>query len=114
MKDIYSESYTELQENCLENSDYFNTHKTIINLRYVVALLGLQDNIKKTQILITEISSFCHEFDFDEHTKGNGYRSFIDLYESALKHSLKTLKCVSKNRRSWFFRKQFFLKLVDS
>lgn len=114
MRNVHSESFIELEENCLENIDYFNTHKTVIKLQYVVALLNLQDNIRKTQILITKIDSFCHEYDYDEHTKGNGYRSFIDLYESALRHSLKILKSVSKKRGNWFFRKQFFLKLVNS
>lgn len=112
MKEIHSESYSELQESCVENIDYFNTNKTVIKLQYVVALLNLQDNIRKTQILIKTIHSFCHEYDFDEHTKGNGYRSFIALYGSALRHSLNILRCVSKNRENWFFRKQFFLKLV--
>ena len=113
MRIIHSESYSELEENCLENIDYFNTNKTVIKLQYVVALLNLQEIIKSTQILIQEIDSFCHEYDFDEYTKGNGYRSFIALYGSALRHSINILKCVSKNRGKWFFRKQFFLKLVD-
>lgn len=112
MRKVHSEIYSELQESCLENIDYFNTNKSIIKLQYVVAFLNLQDNINKTQILINQIDSFCHEYDLDEHTIGNGYRSFIALYGSALKHSSKIVKSVSKNRGKWLFRKKFYLKLV--
>lgn len=60
-----------------------------------------------TQIIpiIENIESFASEYDFDEKTPGNGYRSFVYLVESAVRRVLKICEHVRNKRENIFFRK---------
>lgn len=60
--------------------------------------------------LITEIEEFMAEYDFDASTPGNGFRSFLMVFESAVHHSMKLSKYVTENRSGLLFRTNIYMK----
>lgn len=94
----------------VNNIDYYSTDDSTNGLKLHGALLGIIDQIEEAQPLIQEIELFCKAYDFDENTPGNGYRSFIKIFDCAFNHTQKLVKYVAENRSSLLFRKTNYTK----
>jgi hypothetical protein len=92
------------------NIDYYKSDDTANGLKLHGALLEIIDQIDGARPLYREIESFCSEYDLDEQTQANGYRSFLKVFDSAINHTFKILKYVTENRSGLLFRKTAYTK----
>lgn len=92
------------------NIDYFKSDDSANGLKIHEALMGIIDQLDEAQPLYREVESFCKLYDFDEKLKGNGYRSFLKIFDSAINHTLRILKYVMENRSGLLFRKTSYTK----
>lgn len=106
--------YDVLYELCQNNIEFFSKDVSMNGSKIHAAFLTLSLHIEFAKKKVAEIRSFCHEYDFDEHTKGNGYRSFIVVVDCSIKHSIKLCRNVLENRSSLLFRKSVYFKEVRS
>jgi hypothetical protein len=92
------------------NIDYYKKDESTNGLKLHGALVGIIDQLDEARPLYIEIESFAPKFDLDEHTKGNGYRSFLKVFDAGINHTFKILKYVTENRSSVFYRKNTYTK----
>jgi hormone-sensitive lipase len=92
------------------NIDYYSKDESTNGLKLHGAFLGIIDYIDEGRPLVEEIEVFCKEYDFDDITPGNGYRSFIKIFDSAINHTFKIVKYVTESRASLLFRKNTYTK----
>jgi Hormone-sensitive lipase (HSL) N-terminus len=92
------------------NMDYYEHDDSTNGLKLHNALIGIVDQIDQIRPLYRKIQSFCKDYDLDETTKANGYRSFLKVYDSAINHTMKILNYITKNRSSLIFRKNAYTK----
>lgn len=92
------------------NIDYFKSDDSTNGLKLHSALLGIIDQLDEAKPLYQEVESFCCLYDFDEKLKGNGYRSFLKIFDSAINHTMKIVKYVTENRSGLLFRKNAYTK----
>lgn len=74
------------------------------------SLSQLKAAIEKCVKVTNEIESFASEYDFDEYSTGNGYRSFVSVTESAIEKSNILLRQLIAARDSFFFSADNFNK----
>lgn len=70
----------------------------------IVNLRRLEASVERCFKFIEEIDNFAHEYDFDKETIGNGYRSFVDIFDSAVQRALEVGKKLIVDREKFFFR----------
>lgn len=99
-----------LQSIICNNIDYYKTDESTNGLKLHGAFLGIIDHLDEARPLIQEIELFCKDYDFDEHTPGNGYRSFVKVFDCAINHTLRIVKYVTESRSSLLFRKSTYTK----
>lgn len=92
------------------NIDYYKSDDSTNGLKIHGALLGIIDCIDEARPLIVEVESICKIYDFDDVTPGNGYRTFIKIFDSGINHTLKIVKYVTESRSSLLFRKNTYTK----
>jgi hormone-sensitive lipase len=92
------------------NIEYYKSDDSINGLKIHGALLGIIDHLDEARQHYRDVESFCKLYDFDENTKGNGYRSFLKILNMAINHIFKTLKYVTENRSGLLFRKNAYTK----
>ena len=92
------------------NIDYYKSDESTNGMKIHGAFLGIIDNLDEARPLVTEIEEFCELYDFDENTPGNGYRSFIKVFDCAINHTFKIVKYVTESRSSLLFRKNTYTK----
>jgi hormone-sensitive lipase len=102
----------ELTKLCQNNENFFKNDKTVAGSRILIAFERLKEFLGLSMPVVKEIESFAHTYDYDAKTPGNGYRSFIFIYESALEYSMRVCKYITENRGSLLFRKSLYLKYV--
>lgn len=105
--------YDVLYELCQNNIEYFAKDDTINGTKIHAAFQTLCLHIDYARSKVNEIRRFAHEYDFDEHTKGNGYRSFVIVVDSCIKYSIKLCRNVLENRSTLLFRKSVYFKEVS-
>lgn len=106
--------YDVLYELCQSNIEFFAKDDSMTGSKIHAAFLTLSLHIGFAKKKVAEISSFAHEYDYDEHTKGNGYRSFVIVVDCCIRHSIKLCRNVQENRNSLLFRKSVYFKEVSS
>ncbi|CAG9797696.1 unnamed protein product [Chironomus riparius] len=103
----------ELITMCMNNIEHYTTDKSFAGTRLCFNFEKLKDYLDKSVPVIKEIEEFAPYYDYDENTPGNGYRSFVFIFECALKYSMKTCQYITENRASLLFRKNLYLKELD-
>lgn len=106
--------FDSLIELCRNNIKYFASDETETGLRIHGAFVGLIDHIETARPLVKEVHEFVHEYDFDENTPGNGFRSFLYVVDSCVKTTLKLARYVMENRGTILFRKAIYVKEVEA
>lgn len=92
------------------NIDFFKSDESTNGLKLHGAFLGIIDQVDEALPLYQQIESFSKLYDFDEKLKGNGYRSFLKIFDSAINHTFKISKYVTENRSGLLFRKCSYTK----
>lgn len=92
------------------NIDYYKSDESTNGLKIHGALLGIIDQLEEARPLIQEIEQFCKAFDYDETTPGNGYRSFLKVFDCAINHTMRIVKYVTESRSGLLFRKSTYTK----
>lgn len=110
----YFALYEAFEDLCKNNIEYFRTDETENGFRLHGAFISLIDHLEIARKYVTEIKEFAHEYDFDETTPGNGYRSFLLVVRACLTHSLKLSSYIMQNRSSLLFRKSMYMKEVEA
>lgn len=90
------------------NIDYFDKAERYPLLQ--VALENLKNSVEICATLVKEISSFAPEYDFDKATPGNGYRSFIAIFDSAVKITTTLATQLIKSRENFLFKASSFAR----
>lgn len=107
------EMYDSLVDICQNNVRYFESDtKITANQHFLDAFRKILQHIPIIRQYITEFNGFAHEYDFDDRTPGNGYRSIVKATHKYVKHTVKVSKLIAENRGSLLFRKKIFLKYV--
>ncbi|XP_020716747.1 hormone-sensitive lipase isoform X1 [Ceratitis capitata] len=106
--------YAELLEQCAEHAEHFREDHSEKGQRLYAAFVAWQDFIRLANKLVLQIEAFAHKYDFDEHTPGNGYRSFISVTNSCITYGKSICKNLHATRAAMFFRKKHYMKEVES
>lgn len=102
--------YDALADICQNNVKYFECDESEIGQRFLCAFASVVDHLKIARELVAQIIQFVHEFDFDENTPANGYRSVIKAVQACINHSVKVCKYIAQNRSYLLFRKNMYMK----
>lgn len=94
------------------NLDYFDKNVKFIDLRE--KLSEFRVNVEKCSKKVEEIESFAGDYDFDSETPGNGYRSFVSTFESAVAKTTKICHRLIRNRGKILFRADNYAEYVQS
>lgn len=111
---IYYKFYNDLENLCVKNGVFFKDDPSERGQRLHAALVAWVDWIHLAKELVGKIRVFMHEYDFDEHTPGNGYRSFVNVTGACIEYGVKILENLTATRSTMFFRKKFYMKEVES
>lgn len=100
----------ELIDMSMSNVAFYERDQSSVGVKLRVIFEKLIECLRKSLPVITEIESFASQYDFDEKTPGNGYRSFVFIFEAATRHAQKTCKYITDNRTSLLFRKSSYMR----
>lgn len=106
--------YDALSDICKNNVKYYECDETETGQRFLGAFRGVIDHIAVAKRRVAIIIQFAHEYDFDENTPANGYRSFVKAVQACINHSLKVSKYIAQNRSYLLFRKNMYMKYVNT
>ncbi|XP_054736586.1 hormone-sensitive lipase [Anastrepha obliqua] len=106
--------YEELLQQCVEQADYFKNDNSEKGQRLCAAFVAWQDFIRLANTLVHRVDAFAYKYDFDEHTPGNGYRSFISVTNSCITYGQSICRNLQATRATMFFRKKYYMKEVES
>ena len=90
----------------LDYQEFFRDDKSYCEFGNI--LKSVIETLSNLEPLTNEIRSFAGNYDLDERTPGNGYRSFVYTVEKAFEKALNVCKQVQHSRESFFFRKKFY------
>lgn len=96
---------------CLNNIKYFERDNTTMAGEQF--LNTFQNVVKQLAIIrefVTEFFGFLHEYDFDEMTPANGYRSIVKATNGMINYTTKLVKYITANRGSLLFRRSEHVK----
>lgn len=102
--------YDALVDICQNNCKYFECDDTEMGQRFLCAFRGIVDHTAIARRYVTEISAVMHEYDFDESTPANGYRSYVKAMQACINHCVKICKYIAQNRSYLLFRKTMYMK----
>lgn len=102
--------YDALVDICQNNVKYFECDETETGQRFLCAFRGIIDHISIARQFVAKIITFVHEYDFDDSTPANGYRSFVKAIQACINHSVKVSKYIAQNRSYLLFRKNMYMK----
>lgn len=100
----------QLMQYCANNREYFNKDRGSVGTLLCSSFCKIEESLKKSTALLSEVETFAGEYDFDEQTPGNGYRSFIYIFNAAATHTLVISKHIAENRGKLMFRKSVYAK----
>lgn len=95
---------------CENNQDYFKNDKSALGVKLHDNFNKIYDYVNKSSSVIKEIKNFAGDYDFDDKTHANGYRSFIHIFNSAVVYTATICRNIIDSRGNFFFRKSFYVK----
>ncbi|XP_023210815.1 hormone-sensitive lipase-like [Centruroides sculpturatus] len=96
------------------NLAYFREDPTSLSPRYVDALNLMLEHYQWISVHVDSLCQVVMNFDFDEKTPGNGYRSYLYILNSHLNSCWKLCKTLVMHRESIFFRSEHYLKELEA
>jgi hypothetical protein len=98
----------ELMMNLLEIQEHFRCDRSGSKLYEITNLII--KSVKVLGSLTEEVQSFACNYDVDETTPGNGFRSFVYVTEKAIEKTFVIARQIQENRGKLFFRRKFHEK----
>ncbi|XP_063977134.1 hormone-sensitive lipase [Diachasmimorpha longicaudata] len=96
------------------NKEFFSPHQDECGLRICTAHIVVLDIVKELRPLCEEIAAIAPQYDFDENTPGNGYRSFISLVDKSILHCEGICQQIYNLRESVLFRKTNYMREIEA
>lgn len=103
--EIVEKPEEQLKKLCSTNAEYFAKDNSENGQRLYISFLAIKDNIEQIWPTLANIRRVAADYDFDENTPGNGYRSFVSVVDSAISHAIELNKKTLLRRDSVLFRK---------
>lgn len=100
----------ELIRMSVSNEEFYTRDQSSVGVKLHLNFTKIILTLEKSLPVIKEIESFAGDYDFDEKTPGNGYRSFVYIFKAAVKHTEKICRYIHENRGSLLFRKSVYMK----
>lgn len=97
-----------LRELCTKNADHFSKDNSENGQRLFISCLAMRDVVEQMWPKIVNIESRVDEFDFDENTPGNGYKSYLLVIKKAIELCINVNERVLQKKDSLLFRKGYF------
>lgn len=94
----------------VSNVEFYKSDKSFVGVKMHASFAKAIEFLEKSVSVTKKIESFVSDYDFDEDTPGNGYRSFIFIFSAAVKHTEKICKYITDNRSYLLFRKSVYMK----
>ncbi|EEB14239.1 Hormone-sensitive lipase, putative [Pediculus humanus corporis] len=115
MEEPFGNAYIdELLHICSKNAEHYEKDISEYGQRMVLGFIGIIDHVNLIVPLVNNIKEVMSDFDFDEKTPGNGYRSFVAVVHSSFKHAFELSNYIAANKDSIIFRKGFYVKEVEA
>lgn len=95
---------------CRDNCQYFASDSSELGKRFFEQFESIINHLTVARRYVSEFNRFMHEYDFDDQTPGNGYRSLVSAMHSAINYCLKICKYVAKNRGFLLFRRSVYIQ----
>lgn len=99
-----------LKKLCTNNAEYFERDSSENGQRLYISFLAMNDSVDLLWPKIANIEQRISEFDFDEETPGNGYRSYLHVVNLAIDLAVDLNRKVLLRRDSVLFRKTTLTK----
>lgn len=99
-----------LKKLCTNNAEYFERDSSENGQRLYISFLAMNDAVDLLWPKIANIELHVTEFDFDEKTPGNGYRSYLHVVNLAIDLAIDLNRKVLLRRDSVLFRKTTLTK----
>lgn len=99
-----------LKEFCSTNAEFFAKDSSENGQRLYISFLAIIDAVDMLLPRVLEVNKRVKEFDFDECTPGNGYRSYVNVVKLAVKYGIDLNQKVLYKRSSLLFRKNVLTK----
>lgn len=95
---------------CENNCKYFENDETEAGQRFFNTFRFIIENaaIARAETIIVE--GFMHEYDYDDSTPANGYRSMVKVMHACINHTMKICKYITQHRGHLLFRKTTYIK----
>ncbi|XP_060532409.1 hormone-sensitive lipase isoform X2 [Cylas formicarius] len=104
----------ELKDMCLDNAQYFSKDSSENGQRLYNSFLTLIDALDLIWPKVCSIKIRVTEFDIDETTPGNGYRSFINVFNMSVTYASGLIRNVTSQRSSASFEKTLPTKDIET
>lgn len=103
--------YDKLIALCQSNIQYYECDGTTETAkRFLDAFHGIIKQLEIIRQFVSEFHGFVHEYDFDEMTPANGYRSIVKATHGMINHTMKMTKYIAENRLSLLFRRMEYVR----
>lgn len=94
----------------VSNAEFYQHDQSSVGVKLHAIFEKIVDFLEKSLPVIQQIEGFAGQYDFDQHTRGNGYRSFVYIFDSAAKHTEKICQYITENRGNLLFRKSSYMR----
>lgn len=95
----------------LENQEHFRCDQN--GSEFLTIIQSMIETVNKLGTSVEDVKNFAANYDADESTPGNGYRSFVVVVEKALKKAFEICTKIQENRGKFLFRRKFYEKWDD-
>ena len=96
--------FDELTDVLSDNFRFFRARKKPIDVQYAETFERIMNVTEPMKVALSELAKVCTNFDIDNETKGNGFRSLIVITEKCLFKILELGIYIQKSRDRFFFR----------
>jgi Hormone-sensitive lipase (HSL) N-terminus len=83
-----------------DNLNYFRDDGELTQI-----LKSIKKTYKKLQTFSDRVEEFCHKFDFNENSRGNGYSSYVYVSRAYISKTKELCDELKLNRQKFFFKK---------
>lgn len=105
-----SDNINILKNLCNKNAEYFAKDSSENGQRLYISFLAIIDTLNVLYPQVLDIESRASEFDLDEYTPANGYRSFISIFNMSVSYAIDLNQKILWRKNSILFRKTVLTK----
>ncbi|XP_035689484.1 hormone-sensitive lipase-like isoform X1 [Branchiostoma floridae] len=96
------------------NSEYFERHKTQYSSRFSSAVCILQGHADAIQPILEGFIRIAPDFDVDESTPSNGYRSLVKVVGTCIRRIIHVQRKVVNNRDGLLFQSKHYCQELEA